>query len=113
MSDRRHRGPLTWRLHPIWRGIGFLLLILIPIISFSVSEMTLDFFLAQKFEFPREGAQLIQGVDNFYVQLGITFVLTLLLYLVMSVISSLIYTLSGGRENEEIVSRIGSHRRRY
>jgi len=37
---------------------------------------------------------------------------SILLYLIFSVLASLLYSLMGGRENEELITRIGSGRRR-
>jgi len=30
------------RIHPVWRGVGFVLMVLIPIISFAAAEVLLD-----------------------------------------------------------------------
>jgi len=38
-AEPRQTGP-----HPIWRGIGCLLMVLIPIISFAAAEVTMPFF---------------------------------------------------------------------
>ena len=38
---------------PIWRGIGCLLIVLVPIISFAAAELSLPFFLGQRLV-PRE-----------------------------------------------------------
>lgn len=113
MSQQRHRGPLTWRLHPIWRGIGLILLILIPVISFGLAEIFLDYFVAQSPDLPQSPEQIIIGVDNLYLQIGVTLVLTIILYLLLSIIGSVVYSVMGGREHEEIVSRLGSGRRKY
>lgn len=113
MRDRRNNRALGWRMHPIWRGIGFLMLILIPIIAFFLTMLILEFFasdpLSQVAIFLRN-----LGDRNFlYLQIGLTVLLTILLYLIFNILGSLLYTLSGGREDEELVSRIGSQRRRY
>lgn len=112
MSDRRIRGPLTRRVHPIWRGIGFLLLILIPLISFGIAGTIMDYLPVQYPNLVRGNPQLIDGLDDLYLQLAITLVLSLILYLLMSILTSILYSALGGSENEEIVSRIGSGRRR-
>jgi hypothetical protein len=43
-SRRRSERP-----HPIWRGIGCILMILVPIISFAFAELTLQLPLAQQY----------------------------------------------------------------
>ncbi len=111
MRDRRHRGPLTWRIHPIWRGIGLVLLIVIPFIAYGLAGMLMDYSVSHDLT-NQNATQIVAGVDDLYLQIGLALVLTLLLYLVFSVVGSLLYSALGGRENEEIVSRIGSGRRR-
>jgi len=38
-EEPRSTGP-----HPIWRGIGCLLIVLVPIISFAAADLTMPFF---------------------------------------------------------------------
>lgn len=112
MSDQRQRGFFSSKVHPVWRGIGCLLLILIPVIAFGFADLILNYVLNENPELARNfsGANP-NGIDIIYLQLGITLVLSLLLYLVLSILGSLIYTLLGGSEDQEIASRIGSGRR--
>lgn len=113
MKDRRSDRTLGWRMHPIWRGIGFLLLVIVPVIAFFLSGMLLDYLAAEERSSFNTLVQSVGSDNILYLQLGVTFVLSVLIYLVYSVFGSLLYSLLGGQENEEIVTRIGSHRRRY
>jgi hypothetical protein len=36
------RNPIRRRIHPIWRGIGFLMIILIPIMGYATATMVMD-----------------------------------------------------------------------
>lgn len=112
MSDKQHRTAFS-QLHPIWRGIGFILLILIPFIAFGFSGMILDYVIENYPGLAQSPSQIIYGVENLYLQLGLTLILTMLLYLVMSIFGSVLYSLSGARDRKELVSRIGSGKRKY
>jgi hypothetical protein len=112
MRPKPTRGSQFSQLHPIWRGIGFILIILFPVIAFELSEMILDYIADQYPQLMQSPTQFVIGVENLYVQLGLTLIITILLYLIYSIVSSALYTLSGARDREEIISRIGSGRRK-
>jgi len=52
------------------------------------------------------------GVNVIFIKIGAALILLILIYLLFSILSSLLYTLLGGKENAEIASRIGTGRRR-
>ena len=76
--------PKIERPHPVWRGIGCILMIVVPIISFGIAELTVQSTWAQKYVpyqllgYPVMPAILwkpgfldpvlgfIQGLPNFY-----------------------------------------------
>ena len=39
---KRDKVERPWKVHPIWRGIGCILLVLIPLISWAVAELVLQ-----------------------------------------------------------------------
>ncbi|HUH96397.1 MAG TPA: hypothetical protein VLZ89_03505 [Anaerolineales bacterium] len=41
--------PRVERPHPVWRGIGCILMILVPILSFALAEITIQSSWAQKY----------------------------------------------------------------
>lgn len=110
MSQRP--GTSFSKLHPIWRGIGFLLLILIPIIAYGLVEMGIQYAFEQSeslaYSFSTANPN---GMDILYLQIGATLVVSFILYLVLSILGSLLYSLLGGNENAEVASRIGERRR--
>jgi hypothetical protein len=112
MSDQRRRSAFS-QLHPIWRGIGFILLVLIPFIAFGFAGMIMEYVVDNYPGLAQSPSQIVIGVDDLYVQLGLTLILTMLLYLVLSIFGSVLYSLSGARDREELVSRIGSGKRKY
>jgi hypothetical protein len=106
MSNQRK--PLQNKVHPIWRGIGCFLMILIPLIAFGVSELIIGYLLVNNPIF----AQNFTGNNLLYLRLGGTALLSVIIYLLFSIVSSVIYVAMGGSENEQISSRIGSGKRR-
>lgn len=89
------------------------LLVLIPVIAYGLAGMLIDYLIIRFPHLTQNPSQIIRGVDNLYFQIGVTLILTILLYLVLSLIGSAIYSLSGARERDELVSRLGSGRRRF
>jgi hypothetical protein len=105
------RGLLTWRLHPIWRGIGFFMMIILPVIGYGLADMALNYLLEQNPNLTLELTRLDVNAQ-LYLLIGMSLLFSILLYLIFSVLASLLYSLMGGRENEELITRIGSGRRR-
>lgn len=111
MSQRR-RGSFS-TLHPIWRGIGFLLLIIVPVIAYGLVEMGIQYMFESDQNFANTfSATNPDGIDLIYLQVGATLLVSFILYLVLSILGSLLYSLLGGSEDAEVASRIGSERRR-
>jgi hypothetical protein len=44
-SGVRHQEPLPTGPQPIWRGIGCLLIILVPILSYAAANLSMPFFI--------------------------------------------------------------------
>ncbi len=95
---RRPRPPARkWRVHPIWRGIGCLMLVLIPIFSFGVAGLLMEANVEQGWvAIPRD----LLGppgmpVENLYVRLITTALLTVVLFGAYTVIYMFIYGLMG------------------
>lgn len=108
--SQRPRGIFS-TLHPIWRGIGFLLLILVPVIAYGLVEIGIQYAFEQNQDLANNfSAANPNGIDILYLQIGATLVLSFILFLVLSILGSLLYSLLGGRENAEVASRIGERR---
>ena len=110
MRLRYKRGG---KLHPIWTGIGCAMLILLPAIAWGLADRLVDFTLIR---FPDLALNIAKanpgGVNVIFIKIGAALILLILIYLLFSILSSLLYTLLGGKENAEIASRIGTGRRR-
>ena len=109
-----NQGPFPWRVHPIWRGIGFLFIVIVPFIALGIADMLLPLlnqplsdFLAQTVTIPGIGA-----VDNFYARAALTLILSIALFLLISILSSIVYSLSGGHRNEDLAKFTKKYRRR-
>jgi hypothetical protein len=104
MSRRGKQGPFPWKIHPIWRGIGFLFIVIIPVISLGLADSILPLleeplpeYLTQTVSFPWLG-----GVENFYARGILTLVLSIALFLLISILGSIVYSMFGGHRNEEL-----------
>jgi hypothetical protein len=114
-ANRRDRGPFPWTVHPIWRGIGCLLMILLPIIAYGLAELLLAWVATQN---PSLGRTLVANTNflnnPIFVKIAIALVINMALYLIFSTFGSLLYSLMGGPRNKEIAERTRSpfYRRR-
>jgi len=93
--EERERESLP---HPIWRGIGFAMIVLVPTISFVLSDellknwqnsipgFTLPGNLRRTIEVPIYGE-----VDNFWGVLILTGIITLAVFAIFSTINALVY----------------------
>jgi len=99
------RGPgvrkAPWEIHPIWRGIGCLLMIIIPIIAYAGAALLVKANFSQHWvPVPADLAQtvylpIIGGVPNLYALLIVTAVLALFGYGLMTIIFSIFYGMVG------------------
>jgi hypothetical protein len=60
-EDTRSQGP-----NPIWRGIGCLLIILVPVLSYAAADVSMPFFLSQGLV-PRELLSTPQTPDWLWI----------------------------------------------
>jgi hypothetical protein len=99
----------TERLHPIWRGIGCLIIILVPILSFAIASLSMPFFLnrglvpAQLLFTPEipswlwyapvlaEIVQFLFGRFAIFATLILTFIFIIILYGIFSVMYAAMY----------------------
>jgi len=94
--EPKHKEPV----HPIWRGIGCLLIIIIPIISFAASTILYKQGLPQRYIPLSPDLAWQVNVPGFgfipllYI-LVITGVITVLGFIVMTVVYSLVFRVGG------------------
>ena len=98
--------------HPIWRGIGCLLMVLIPIISFAAADVTIPFF-QERGLVPREllitpqtpswlwvtpplaqAYQFLFGRPGILATLALTFIYIILIGGIMTVLYAIMYQMT-------------------
>ena len=128
MSVKQQEKPRPWRVHPIWRGIGCVMIVLIPIMSYLIGDfLTNDFEQVRIFfnqmSFFRKNVDLLAWIDPvanavpqirdqmlafkttlaesitpipyFWGKMLITFVLSMILFALLSILYSIIFKLTG------------------
>lgn len=82
-------------VHPIWRGVGFILIILTPILGYFGTITLLEENARQKW-FVIPGDLLAPGADPLlYVKIGMTLILAFLIYFFFQFISMVLFRLLG------------------
>ena len=90
-----------WKIHPIWRGIGCLMMILIPIMAYAGAVVLVQANLEQGWlPMPRELIQtvalpLLGEVKQFYAVVIVTALLMIIGFGVVTILYSLIYSAVG------------------
>jgi hypothetical protein len=98
-SSYQKRAPEKRRddsIHPIWRGVGFGLMILIPIISYAAMKLLLEYNTKTNI-FPIPSDLIVQGgrYPMIYVEIGVFTVIALALYTVFMFFNFVIYKFFG------------------
>ncbi|MDA1330174.1 MAG: hypothetical protein DWG76_05855 [Chloroflexi bacterium] len=101
-SDEHH-GPFPWKIHPVWRGIGCILFVIIPVVSIGLAQAVLPLletpdsgFLAISITLPFVGE-----VQQVYAQLILAIFFAIVIFLLLSLVGSILYSASGGPSDEE------------
>lgn len=100
-SQRALEKPRPWRVHPIWRGIGCIFMIIIPVMSYAGAYMLVRWDIKSKYiPIPHEFAMtinipLIGRVPYLGANLIVTLVLALVGFGVLMSIYALVYRLVG------------------
>ena len=90
-SEPKHTDPI----HPIWRGIGFALIVLAPIMGYAASILILKANEINKW-YPVPKDLLVKWQDPYIlVKLIITAVIAFLLFMIFQLITFLLYRLFG------------------
>jgi uncharacterized membrane protein YphA (DoxX/SURF4 family) len=91
-----------WSVHPIWRGIGCLMIVIGPIIAIAAAHIVLEMNMEQGwFAIPVEfsGPFTIPGVgypvDHFYADLLLAGVFLLIGFAIMMIVYAIIYSIMG------------------
>lgn len=112
--NRRGSGTSTGsvetrqEIHPIWRGFGCVMLVIIPLMAFALAVAVIDLNAEREwFDIPAELDRLPSLddlgvglpawiVDEFYAKLLVAVVGAVLLFGIFVILYSLVYRMSGG-----------------
>lgn len=103
------KGP-----HPIWNGLGCLMLVIVPLISVGISVMVMNIVETNQWPFPRQLLGypslpdflfstnalagifgVVRGVRNLYAYIALTMLISMILGGLVSFLYSLVYRLVG------------------
>ena len=101
-TSSRSTRERPWKIHPIWRGIGCFLIILIPLMSYAGAQLfvqanreahwlPMPFELTRAVEIPGIGL----SVPYLYANLLAGFVLMILGYALLTILFSIFYSVIG------------------
>ena len=112
--NQRSAPPKPKQTHPIWRGIGCLMILIVPAISFGLAEITTTIAYQQGWPLPSQLTgypvmpsllwnlqgltpilAAIQGVNNLYLLLALTLVFIVVLGAIISFAYAIIYNFAG------------------
>lgn len=92
---RPPRPERRWRVHPIWRGIGCLMLVIVPLISWAIADM---FVQANKeghwLDVP-PGMSGPSGFPDIFITVMVTVIVAIMLFGLYTVIYMLMYKMTG------------------
>ncbi len=83
--------------HPVWRGIGFLMMILIPLLAFGLADIAVNYFRTQGNILPIELSSdvidipLYGPVADIKAVLLVGFVIALVLFSIVAIINAVMY----------------------
>ena len=94
-QDNRPVTDSKTYIHPIWRGIGFALLIFAPIMGYAASILLIDLNKQNKW-MPIPKDLLISGSDPYLlIKIIITLAIAFLLFLIFQLITFFLYRIAG------------------
>lgn len=94
-DNRDSKGAKTNYTHPIWRGIGFAMIVLTPIMGFASTVLLLNLNAKNAwFAIPRD--LLVAGKDPYLlIKIIVTVVISLIIFLIFQLITFFIYRMVG------------------
>ena len=113
-NNFRQVKPRKRELHPVWRGIGCLIILVLPLMSYASAVIIVDYGISQRWPIPRELlgrpqlpeilfklpsiAQIfypVLGWINFYAYLAVGVIILVLLVGFLSFVYALMYRYVG------------------
>lgn len=106
MSRSPRSQPYPWRVHPIWRGIGCIFLIIVPLIAIGLTDTVLSLVEMPTFGIWGQSLTLplVGEVEFFLARALVALALMVALFLIFSILGSFLYSRMGGLGDEDIAS---------
>ena len=117
-NPQSYKAARSEGVHPVWRGIGCVLMILIPIMAFAGAVLLVQANLEQKWlPTPYELAQPVLlpyfgRVNYLYAYLLVAVILSLIGFALLSVVYALVYNLIGPSQYGPVDSLPVRHQKR-
>lgn len=95
-NDRQKKSLNKMEIHPIWRGIGFILLIITPVIAYFCSIFLLDENIKNGWvKIPKDIIAYGNSDPYIYLKIFLTVVFMVLIYGIYTFITFLLFSLFG------------------
>ena len=100
-NPQTHMAETPWKIHPIWRGIGCLLILIIPIMAIAGAILVVQENARRRWvPIPAELSQSIDlplfgTVDSFLAVIIVALLLALIGFGAVTIIYSIVYSLIG------------------
>jgi hypothetical protein len=100
-SSQSRQAKRPWAIHPVWRGIGCLMMLLIPIMSYAGATLLVQANQEQSwFRMPREmmrtiSLPVIGAVEHLWANLLLTLALSLIGFALLTAIYAFVFQLVG------------------
>jgi len=94
-SRRDAPSPKIRTIHPIWRGVGFAFIIIIPIFSYAAALVLIEQNSKSGwFQIPAD--LIFKGADPLlYIKIIVTITIAFILYIIFMLITFLVYSMFG------------------
>lgn len=94
-SSTVQKPKSPWKIHPIWQGIGCLMMVIIPLISYAGAVILVEANNKNHWiPFPKEFYGPASN-PTLYVEIGVTVLLSMFGYLFFVILYSIIYRYAG------------------
>ena len=100
-NPRSHTGGRPWEIHPVWQGIGCLLMILIPMMAYAGAVLIVQANMEKKWiPFPTELMRTVTipnigSFNHLFATLLVAFVLAMLGFALIVFLYSFMYRIVG------------------
>lgn len=108
MKSRRQRGRsaiFNWEVHPVWRGIGCVMMVLVPALAYGIATTVFGQYWPAELGLKTDPITIrfLGTYEKFWIVVGLsTIVLIPTLLALLATLASLMYSLMGGDRTERV-----------